>query len=231
MKQKDLNQKPKEIDTNIYQIDQDYYVKHDGELKTLHNFKNKTLLNTITKGAYKKYIENPGIKPNNGNQHHNNTNNSNQQKQDQMLETKNEAYDLINKNDDEQVLQELRGGFIDEYVYSFPTSQGKVTGLSWAGVKEVARQMGNISIEDLQVNEKDDSFQVKAKAKDISRNVTMFGVTEQSKKITTKTGEQIPDMHALSKCVSRAQRNAIRGLIPETFIKQMITQYQNNGGK
>lgn len=222
MKQKNLN--PTEIENNIYQIDSDYYVKHEGELKLLNSIENKTLLNTITKGSYKKYLNK---KPNNGQQpKKQNKNNGNQH----ILATKNEAYDLINQRDDQQVLQELQGGFIDEYIYSFPTSQGKVTGLSWAGVKEVARQMGNISIEDLQVNEKDNSFQVKAKAKDVTRNVTMYGVTEQNKMLIRKDGSEEPDMHALSKCVSRAQRNAIRGLIPETFIKQMIEQYQNNGG-
>jgi len=226
MKQKNLE--PKEIDTNIYQIDDEYYTKHEGELKLLNTFKNKTLLNTITKGTYKKYIDKPRATPNNNN-NTNNGNNGNNKNQN-ILATKNEAYDLINQKDDQQVLQELQGGFIDEYIYSFPTSQGRVTGLSWAGVKEVARTMGNISIEDLQVNENENSFQVKAKAKDINRNVTMFGVTEQSKTITTRDGQELPDMHALSKCVSRAQRNAIRGLIPETFIKQMIEQYQNNVG-
>ena len=145
-----------------------------------------------------------------------------------MLSSKTDAYDLINVRDDEQVIQELQGGFLKEFVYSFPTSEGKVTGLSWAGVKEVARQMGNISIDDVVINETDSSYQVKAKARDVKRNVTMFGVTEQSKYMVLKNGEKKLDLHALSKCVSRAQRNAIRTLIPEELIKTMINQYVKN---
>ncbi len=151
-------------------------------------------------------------------------------KQKNELTTKHQAYDLINQRDDEQVLLELRGGFLDEFVYSFPTKEGRVTGLSWAGVKEVARQMGNISITDLDITETESTYRVKAKAKDMDRNVTMFGVTEQAKQMTLRTGEEQLDTHALSKCVSRAQRNAIRGLIPEMFIKEMIEKYRNNGG-
>lgn len=142
-----------------------------------------------------------------------------------VLESKNQAYDLINQRDDSQVLLEIQGGFLEEFVYSFPTREGKVTGLSWAGVKEVARQMGNISVEDCDIRETPETWQVKCKAKDLTRNVTMFGVAEQSKKLVLKSGGDLVDMHSLSKAVSRAQRNAIRGLIPEMFIKKMIEEF------
>lgn len=142
-----------------------------------------------------------------------------------VLERKDQAFDLMNRRDDEQVLLEIQGGFLEEFVYSFPTKEGKVTGLSWVGTKEVARQMGNISVEDCDILETPDTYRVKCRAKDIQRNVTMFGVAEQAKRMKLKTGEEIPDLHAMSKAVSRAQRNAIRGLIPEIFIKKMIEQY------
>jgi hypothetical protein len=142
-----------------------------------------------------------------------------------VLDSKTQAFDLMNQRDDSQVLLEIQGGFMEEFVYSFPTKEGKVTGLSWVGTKEVARQMGNISVEDCDIMETDTTFRVKCRAKDIKRNVTMFGVAEQSKNMRLKSGEQQVDMHSLSKAVSRAQRNAIRGLIPEIFIKKMIEQY------
>ena len=143
----------------------------------------------------------------------------------EVLENKNQAFDIMNQRDDSQVLLEIQGSFMEEFVYSFKTKEGQVTGLSWVGTKEVARQMGNISVEDCEILEKSETYLVKCKAKDIARNVTMFGVAEQSKKMRFKSGEEQVDLHALSKCVSRAQRNAIRGLIPEIFIKKMIEQY------
>lgn len=142
-----------------------------------------------------------------------------------VLESKNQAFDLMNQRDDSQVLLEIQGGFMEEFVYSFPTKEGRVTGLSWAGTKEVARQMGNISVEECDILETPETFRVKCKARDIMRNVTMFGVAEQSKKMRLKSGDEQLDLHSLSKAVSRAQRNAIRGLIPELFIKKMIEQY------
>lgn len=145
-----------------------------------------------------------------------------------VLERKDQAFDLMNQRDDDQVLMEIQGGFLEEFVYSFPTREGKVTGLSWAGVKEVARQMTNISVEECDIRETDGSWQVKCKAKDLTRNVTMFGVAEQSKEMSLKSGATQKDMHSLSKCVSRAQRNAIRGLIPELFIKKMIERYMED---
>lgn len=143
-----------------------------------------------------------------------------------VLETKNDAYTLMNMKDDEQVLAKIRGQFLEEFVYSFPVKGGgKVTGLSWTGVKEIARRQGHISVEDIKVTETPDTYRVLAKAKDVQRNVTMFGIAEQAKKMQLRTGERQEDLHALSKCVSRSQRNAIRALIPEATIKAMINLY------
>ena len=144
---------------------------------------------------------------------------------DKILRDKSEAHDIMNIKDDQQVLAEIQGQFLEEFVYNFKTKGGEVTGLSWAGTKEIARRQGNISIENIDISETDNTFRVLAKAKDITRNVTMFGVAEQSKKLKLKTGVEIEDLHSLSKCVSRSQRNAIRALIPEMFIKEMIKQF------
>lgn len=146
-----------------------------------------------------------------------------------VLDTKNQAFDLINERDNTQVMTELQGGFLKEFVYSFPTKEGNVVGLSWAGVKEVARQMGNISVEDCTISETPETYRVLCKAKDITRNVTMYGIAEQAKMMTLKSGDKVVDLHALSKAMSRAQRNSIRSLIPEIWIKNMIEEYMKNG--
>lgn len=144
---------------------------------------------------------------------------------DAVLEEKGDAYTLMNLKDDNQVMDEIRGRYLSEFVYNFKTKTGDVTGLSWAGTKEIARMQGNISVEDLNITETPDTYRVLAKAKDIVRNVTMFGIAEQAKNMTLKSGNKVEDLHALSKCVSRAQRNAIRALIPEMFIKEMIRKF------
>ncbi len=143
-----------------------------------------------------------------------------------QVENDGDAYTIMNIKDDEQVRQEIMGSYLKEFAYQFETStKKKITGLSWAGVKEVARKQGNVSVEDIKITETGKTYRVLAKAKDIARNVTMFGVAEQSKKMMLKSKEEVEDLHALSKCVSRAQRNALRALIPELTIKTMIQEF------
>jgi hypothetical protein len=141
-----------------------------------------------------------------------------------MVHDENEAHDLMNIKDDAQVLAEMEGKYLQEFVYSFDAGGRKVTGLSYAGVKEVARSAGNIGVEDIKIMETDHTYRVLAKARDSVRNMQMFGVAEQSKVMHTRSGD-VEDGHALSKAVSRAQRNALRVLIPELTIKTMIEKY------
>jgi len=49
------------------------------------------------------------------------------------------AYELMERRDDEQILAELQGRFLDEYVYEISQDGHQVTGLSWIGTKEASR--------------------------------------------------------------------------------------------
>lgn len=236
-----------EVGQNLYKKDGKLYVQQGGELKDASGIgESKLAVLGVNIGVYKaeieklkgqtskdsdKYSNDHDVKKNllkkiNKKQQMKTTNeNINVPKNEIMLSTRADAYDIINVKDDEQVLAEIEGRFMQEFVYNFSTKEGKVTGLSWAGTKEIARQQGNISVEDLDISETPETYRVKAKAKDTRRNVSMFGVAEQSKVMHLKSGDVKEDLHALSKCVSRAQRNAIRALIPEMFIKEMIDQF------
>lgn len=145
-----------------------------------------------------------------------------------ILETRGDAHTLMNLKDDNQVLDEIRGRYLSDFVYSFKTKEGMVTGLSWAGTKEIARLKGNISVVDVNINETKDEFRILAQAKNLESNVTMFGIGVQPKQLTLKSGTKIDDVHALSKGVSKAQRNAIRALIPEMYIKEMMNKFMEN---
>lgn len=147
-----------------------------------------------------------------------------------------EAFAIMERQDEDQIEAEIKGRFLEAFIYSFPQKGGgMVTGLSWAGVKEVARRMGHISIVDLaiSVNEDGTTYRVLAKAKDLQTDVEMYGVSEQSKVQVFRNGETGTDQFALQKAVSKAQRNAIRSLIPEGLIKVMIEEYlaKMKGGK
>jgi len=140
-----------------------------------------------------------------------------------------EPYAIMECRDEAQILAELQGKYLDEFVYSFKVGNRKVVGLSWAGVKEIAYRMGGIRVEDVQIQDKGDFWMVTAKAVDAQRNASRFGVSTQAKVLKTRQGPQ-EDQFALQKAVSKAQRNAIRALIPEGFIKLNIDRFLSGGG-
>ncbi|MBA7589960.1 hypothetical protein ES708_32059 [subsurface metagenome] len=74
-----------------------------------------------------------------------------------------EPFTIIEKADEEQVLAELKGSFLDEFVYEFEQNKKTVTGLSLAGVRETVRHMNKnnmaricISDREPKVRESDD---------------------------------------------------------------------------
>lgn len=140
-----------------------------------------------------------------------------------------EEFRALDLRDEEQILAEMQGRVMDEYAYRFPSGGREVVGLSWVGVKAVARKMGNISIAKTDITETDGSYRVVVCAEDRVRNVQMMGAAEQAKVMTVR-GEKVPDLFALQKALSKAQRNAIRNLIPEEIIKAMLAEYLGKKG-
>ncbi|GAG36431.1 unnamed protein product, partial [marine sediment metagenome] len=53
-------------------------------------------------------------------------------------------YSLMERKDEDQILAEIKGNVLEEFVYSFPQGNRQITGLSYAGVKQIALKMGNI---------------------------------------------------------------------------------------
>ena len=129
--------------------------------------------------------------------------------------------------DENQILDEIRGNVIQEFVYSFPVGNREVIGLSYAGVKQVALKMGSIDTECPIIDERDDSWIVKIKATDTRRNLSLWGVCMQSKMMKLRGGGSVVDDFALQKCVSKAERNALKKLMPERIIIEMIKQWKD----
>jgi len=226
-----------EVADNLYAKEGNLYVQQQGQLKLASLLSDEQLDMITDLEAYKKLTKpKEEQKPPKKKDEKRPPEEKKRSTGEIILRDENEAHDLMNFKDDEQVLEEMRGKYLKEFVYSFEIELGEgkkrtVTGLSWAGVKEAARSAGNIEVDDLQIVEKEKSFFVKAHARDTYRNVAMFGVADQSKMMRLKTGEVVEDSHALSKCVSRAQRNAIRVLISEMTIKTIIEKYLSEKAK
>lgn len=136
-----------------------------------------------------------------------------------------EAYELLDKRDEEQILAEIKGNIITEMFYSFKMEGREVTGISWVGTKEIARQYGGINIDYVDLKETPSSYMAIVKATDTKRGTSLLGTAMQPKTMNTRNGE-VDDKFASTKAISKAQRNAIRAIIPERFLIEMYEQFK-----
>jgi hypothetical protein len=156
-----------------------------------------------------------------------------------------EVFRLFDQRDERQITDALKGQFLDEFVYSFcrrhKSVDGKrppecqctdvIVGLSWLGVQEAAREYRGIHVplEKMRKVETDDSVEVTLEAIDTKTDSSRIGVACQSKKMRLSGGQVMDDAFCVAKAVAKAQRNAIRPLLPVTLIKAWIEAHRNHG--
>jgi len=156
-----------------------------------------------------------------------------------------EVYRLWDQRDEEQVVSALKGRYLDEFVYSYcrrhKWPEGKrppectctdvIVGLSWLGVQEAAREYRGIHVplEKMRKVETEDSIEVTLEAIDTKTDSSRIGIASQSKKMKLHNGQVIDDPFCAAKAMAKAQRNAIRPLLPVTLIKAWIEAHRNNG--
>lgn len=132
-------------------------------------------------------------------------------------------FQALDRLDENQIIAELQGAVAQDMVYSFRSGGKQVTGLSWSGIKHLAARLGNIQVDLLQVLDNEDSWCVLCKAQ--VGESSRIGASEQPKTITKRDGTVTPDPFALPKATSKAQRNAIRALLPEKLILETIAAH------
>jgi hypothetical protein len=142
-----------------------------------------------------------------------------------MTQENKSEFQIMDRADEQQILDELQGHYLTEFVYSFRAGGKDVIGLSWAGIKELAYRYGGIQVESCTIEDKGDFWLVTCKALDIERKNSRFGVATQSKTMKHRDGSTETDDFALQKATSKAQRNAIRALMPEIAVKQYIDKF------
>lgn len=142
-------------------------------------------------------------------------------------------FDEMERADEQMVLDEIKGRAIDTLVYEIQQDGRTVTGLSLSGVRETARVMNSkgqarirISDKEPTIIETDDYFEIRIYAVDEMNGGGNWGIKRQEKMQTRRDGGQFPNTFAYEQALAKAQRNALRGLIPEWFIKQMIDTWR-----
>lgn len=154
----------------------------------------------------------------------------------------------IDQRDENQVLAELAGEAVSEYIYdtevwdwetdaSGKRKKKKVhkVKLSWVGTRETARARGNILVSDPIVTETDDHIRIMVKATDLSHNFSVFGGCHQPKKMKVNDWDEAEgkvagthledDPFAFQKGLSKAQRNALGSCIPADFAAKCIQKW------
>lgn len=128
----------------------------------------------------------------------------------------------LEKRDEEQIMQEMRGEIVRSWVYQFTLAGRTVTNLSYAGVKEAIRRRGNVDIfpcqccyKPVHLEERGEEIVAMMKVWDLNNNVKFLGVASARKK----------EPFAWVLAVNKAERNALRKLLPEKAIALLIAEW------
>ena len=142
-----------------------------------------------------------------------------EEKKDEMVPVTAE-YEVVDQVDDQAIIELMTGQTIQDYVYSFKQGGRTVEGLTLAGINEAANRRGGIQIEEVKYEEREHSWIATAKAVDTITGSSRYGAYEQAK----MTGSR-QDPFAFTKAIHKAQRNAIKQLIPVPVIREVLNFY------
>ena len=142
-----------------------------------------------------------------------------EEKKDEMVPVTAE-YDIFEKVDDQAIIELMTGQTIQDYVYSFKQGGRTVEGLTLAGINEAANRRGGIQIEEVNYEEREHSWIATAKAVDTITGSSRYGAYEQPKMAGSRQ-----DPFAFTKAIHKAQRNAIKQLIPVPVIREVLNYY------
>ena len=142
-----------------------------------------------------------------------------EEKKDEMVPVTAE-YEVVDQVDDQAIIELMTGQTIQDYVYSFKQGGRTVEGLTLAGINEAANRRGGIQIEEVKYEERDHSWIATAKAVDTITGSSRYGAYEQPKMAGSRQ-----DPFAFTKAIHKAQRNAIKQLIPVPVIREVLNFY------
>jgi hypothetical protein len=148
--------------------------------------------------------------------------------------------------DDRVIEQELLGAAVGTMVYEFELNGKTLNGLSWPGVREVVRQLNRnpksghkirISPEPPKITRDLEQggqrgIEVMCYAEDIVSGSGLWGSKfEPYKKADPNMpGSLYDNPFAFETALSKAQRNAMRGLLPEKVVNEMIEKLRVEKG-
>lgn len=128
--------------------------------------------------------------------------------------------EVIDTVDDQTIVDMMTGQAIQDYVYSFKQGGKMVEGLTLAGINEAANRRGGIQVNRIEYEERESAWVATAEAIDTITGNSRFGAYEQPKLINGRK-----DPFAFTKAIHKAQRNAIKQLLPVPVIREVLNFY------
>jgi hypothetical protein len=130
------------------------------------------------------------------------------------------VYQDMDKRDENQIIQEMRGEILEDLVYDISISGRRVTNLSYAGIKEAIRRRGSLEILDVKTEETESTIRVMVKVRDLQNRIDVLGASEADK----------AKPFAYTLAVNKAERNAFAKLIPAKWFATLIDEYLQQKG-
>ncbi len=143
----------------------------------------------------------------------------------------NEPYQAFERLDEEAIADEVNGIYVKSLVYRFEDKGGRmVTGLSIRGVEEAARFMVkhgyDIACDKAEVVEEQNEYRASVKVTSTYMGKTM--VTYGYSRSVKTFGNGGRDEFAYVKAMSKAQRNALRTVIPEKLMSTLVEKFMGD---
>lgn len=168
-----------------------------------------------------------------------------------------DAYRAMDRADEEQILDELMGRALEAMVYSFEQGGKKVTDLSYGGVHEAVRTLNVRGLTEIRVSnvppvvdeiteDGGSYYRVLAYAEDRKNGGGQWGTAVVPKRMKLKAGtaaawrkkgrevrddDTVWDQFALTKALSKAQRNAQKPMLPLEYVQALVAQYLGQPAK
>lgn len=129
-----------------------------------------------------------------------------------------EFFQLSERQDETQILAEMRGELLDAFVYRINLRGREIVNLSYAGIREAVRRRGGVEILEYKVEDVEDEFRALVKARDHVNQIDTLGASTCKK--------TAPFAYTIA--LNKAERNALRKLIPEKLLALLIQEYQKS---
>jgi hypothetical protein len=133
-----------------------------------------------------------------------------------MTQEPNDAspYQLMEAKDEDQILAEMKGEFLSQFVYSFRQGNRDITNLSYVGIKEAIRRRGHYQIIEQIISEANGKIRALIKVHDLVNDIDVLGASEAE--------ADKPFAYVLA--INKAERNAFAKVIPAKLIAEMIAE-------